>query len=133
MWSLTELRQCKLFTRLFERVHPLCWPILWWSLNRLIRWIYATKPDDVLYETNCWGIITVRYVAPRTDPALYKPRARTFRPLSDPSWGSDLPSNIAEQATLRLAPILPRIRGGGGWPPRGQTEGAFTTLIPNTS
>ena len=132
MWSLTVLRQCKLFTRLFERVHPLCWPILWWNLNRLIRWIYATRPDDVLYETNCWGIITIRYVAPRTDPTLYKPRARTFRPLSDPSWESDLPACLNMPASAALL-ILPRAAGGGGIPRSGMTEGAFATLTPNTS
>ena len=132
MWSLTVLRQCKLFTRLFERVHPLCWPILWWSLNRLIRWIYATKADDVLYETNCWGIITIRYVAPRTDPTLYKPRARTFRPLSDPSWESDLPSNISARETLRLDLFLPRAAGGGGIPRSGMTEGALTSPLDST-
>ena len=144
MWSITVLRQCELFAPLFERVHPLCWPILWWNLNRLVRWLYANTPEDILFETNSWGMITIRYVAPRRDPTLYKPLERTFRPLSDPSWESDLPSNLAALETLRLILFLPRAAGGGGIPRSGMTEGVRrdsdctaiarrTTLTPNTS
>ena len=95
MWSFARLRQCPHFAPIFAKVHPLCWPILWWQLNRLLRWFDRTRPEDVLYSVNRWGFVQVCYVAPRIDPATYKPLPRTFRPLSDPSWDSALPACLA--------------------------------------
>ena len=135
MWSLTVLRNNPHFGRLFDAVHPLCWPILWWQLNRLFRMILADKSLDVLYSVNRWGFITIRHVAKCEDPATYKPPARTFRPLSDPSWESDLPvfaSNLAAFETLRLLPILPCLGGGGGIRLSRMTEGALCSQ-PDTS
>ena len=128
MWSLTRLRQHPHFAPLFGRVHPLCWLILWWQLNGLIRWFETHKPDDVLYSVSPWGLVTIRYVAPRTDPRLYTPRPRTFRVLTDPSWGSDLPACVDPGLAPAHALILPRARGK--WPEG--PEGAIAP-IPNTS
>ncbi|MFN3912981.1 hypothetical protein, partial [Hyphomonas sp.] len=74
------------------------------------------------------GLVTIRYVAPRTDPRLYKPRPRTFRVLTDPSWGSDLPIGVACGLAPAHALILPR--AWEMWPEG--PEGA-PGPIPNTS
>jgi hypothetical protein len=123
MWSFSCLRNNPHYGRLFDRVHPLCWLILWWQLNLLFRKVAADRTLDVLYSVNEWGFITIRYVARCEDPASYKPIPRTFRPLTDASWESDTP-----EAQRNL--ILPRLRGR--WPEG--PEGALPLhLIPNTS
>ena len=129
MWSITRLRQHPHFAPLFAHVYPLCWLVLWWELNRLIRWYETWHPENVLYAVNGWGRVTVHCIVPRPDPRLYKPIPRTFRELSDPSWESDLPANLAlESAEVCLAFILPRLRGR--WPEG--AEGALTPIL-NTS
>ena len=92
----------------------LLWPILWWQLNLVIRWMRDAKVSDVCFQTNAWGFITIRYAAFQPDPSLYRPVEQTFRELSDPSWESNLPANlIPEAAEGRLALILPRKNRGG--------------------
>jgi hypothetical protein len=130
MWSITRLRQHPHFAPLFAHVHPLCWLVLWWELNRLIRWYERYRPENTLYSVNRWGRVTVHCVVPRPDPRLYKPIPRTFRELSDPSWETSLPDNLpVEDLSARHALILPRFTGEVS--PK-VTEGALTP-IPNTS
>ena len=130
MWSITRLRQHPHFAPLFAHVHPLCWLILWWELNRLTRWYETWQPEHVLYAVNGWGRVTVHCIVPRPDPRLYKPIPRTFRELSDPSWETSLPDNLpVEDLSARHALILPRFTGEVS--PK-VTEGALTP-IPNTS
>ena len=130
MWSLTVLRNNPHFGRLFDTVHPLCWPILWWQLNRLFRMILADKSLDVLYSVNHWGFITIRHVAKCEDPATYKPPQRTFRLLTDASWSCSLPACLYIEA--QCAFILPCLGGGGGIPLSRMTEGALCSQ-PDTS
>jgi hypothetical protein len=132
MISLRTFRSNPHFADLFAHVHVICWPILWWQLNALLRWCRREGIPDVLYAVSPWGLITIRHAGTRPG-TFYQPLERTFRPLSEPSWESDLPSNIAALETLRLILFLPRAAGGGGIPRSGMTEGAFATLTPNTS
>jgi hypothetical protein len=136
MWSIARLRQHPHFAPLFAHVHPLCWLILWWELNRLIRWYKTWQPENVLYAVNRWGRVTVHCIVPRPDPRLYRPIPRTFRELSDPSWETHLPANL-ESADLSAlhALILARFTGAsrdqkshGDFPGR-----ESKTLFPNTS
>jgi hypothetical protein len=123
------------FADLFAHVPVICWPILWWQLNALFRWCKREGRPDVLYSVSPWGFITLRHAGDRHDPAAYKPLARTFRPLTDDSWGSDLPfllSDLATLETLRLVFILPRPGGGGGILRSRMSEGALPSP-PNTS
>ena len=130
MWSITRLRQHPHFAPLFAHVHPLCWLILWWELNRLIRWYETWQPENVLYAVNGWGRVTVHCIVPRPDPRLYKPIPRTFRALSDPSWGTSVPTNLAsDDPSIWHTLILSRITGEVS--PK-VTEGALTPT-PNTS
>jgi hypothetical protein len=125
MWSFSCLRNNPHYGRLFDRVHPLCWLILWWQLNLLFRKVAADRTLDLLYSVNEWGFITIRYVARCEDPATYKPIPRTFRPLTDESWSSALPACLEVEAPC--ARILPRMAGKvkeGALPPH---------PIPNTS
>ena len=129
MWSITRLRQHPHFAPLFAHVHPLCWLILWWELNRLIRWYETWHPENVLYAVNGWGRVTVHCIVPRPDPRLYKPIPRTFRELSDPSWETSLPDNLESAPSIWHDFILPRFTGEVS--PK-VTEGALAP-IPNTS
>ncbi len=130
MWSIARLRSHPHFARAFAHVHPLCWLILWWQLNRLLRWFETCRPEDVFYTVNRWGGVTIRLVSDMPGPATYRPLPRTFRPLTDESWSSDVPANLAANESLRLFPILPRCTGEVS--PK-VTEGALFALTPDTS
>ncbi len=132
MPTLTALRTSPHFARLFAFVHVLCWPILWWNLCRFYRWCARENITDALYTINRWGSLTVVRLGDRHDPAAYKPLARTFRPLTDASWGNDMPvfaADLAACETLRLCQTSPAPAGEVA--PKGP-EGALTTT-PNTS
>ena len=70
----------------------------------------------------------------RLEPHTYKPIPRTFRPLTDDSWASDLPASLEGLSPLeaRHDLILPREAGGGGSRLRRESEGALPSA-PNTS
>ena len=116
MRSPTVLRNSPHFGRLFDAVHPFCWPILWWQLNHLFRMILADKSLDVLYSVNRWDFVTIRYIAKCEDLAPYKTPERTFRPLTDASWETDLPANRAAQCSAMLPCCAGEVarRAGGG-------------------
>ncbi|MDP3459303.1 MAG: hypothetical protein Q8S09_08525 [Hyphomonas sp.] len=124
------------FADLFAHVPVICWPILWWQLNALFRWCKREGRPDVLYSVSPWGFITLRHAGDRPDPATYQPLARTFRPLTDDSWGSDLPvfaADLAAFEALRRVPILPCASGGGGSRHRRETEGALPSHSYNST
>ena len=109
MMSISHLSRYPAFARFFAMVHPLFWPILWWQLNRLARYIMDENPGNVLYSVNAWGIVRICYIARGLDPDAYKPLPRTFRPLTDASWESALPACLGSEAPHTL--ILPRTTG----------------------
>jgi hypothetical protein len=132
MPTLSALRNDPQFARLFAFVHVLCWPILVWQLNRFYSWTIREGIHNALYSVNRWGWLTVHYLGDRQDPDAYKPLARTFRPLTDASYASDLPANLSALETLTAVPTLPHEVGGGGISLSEMTEGALPS-IPNTS
>ena len=133
MIPLRALKAHPHYAGLFDHVPKLLWPILWWQLNAMIFWMRDQNITDVCFQTNWWGFITIRYATQAEHPDLYKPIPRVFRELSDPSWESDLPANLAlETAGMCLALILPCESGGGGSLHRRLSEGACA-LTPNTS
>jgi hypothetical protein len=106
MYSIARLRQHPHFAPFFAHVHPLCWLILWWELNRLMRWFKAHGIGNALYSVNEWGFVDIHCVVAKPDPNAYKPAQRTFRPLTDPSWESAVPACLDTEATPEA--ILPR-------------------------
>jgi hypothetical protein len=137
MTSLTDLRQNPHFARFFEAVHPLFWPVVWWTLNAVFREYDASNRTEFLLGITWWGQVHVVYRGDlRADPRAYKPIPRTFRELSDPSWETSLPANLdsADLSALH-ALVLPCEAGAfrdqkshGDFP--GKESG---TLFPNTS
>jgi hypothetical protein len=109
MIPLRALKAHPHYVDLFDEVPFLLWPILWWQLNAMIRWMRDAHVTDVCFQTNWWGFITIRFAAYAEAPDLYKPIPRAFRELSDPSWETSLPANLdsADLSALR-ALILPR-------------------------
>ncbi|MBA3067056.1 MAG: hypothetical protein FP825_01080 [Hyphomonas sp.] len=135
MIPLRALRAHPHYADLFQLVPRLLWPILWWQLNRMIRWMQAEQVIDVLFSTSPWGLITIRYAGYKPDPDLYRPAPRIFRPLNDASWASAVPVEIELRtlsAATRTALFLPREAGGGGIARSAMTEGALTSPL-NTS
>ncbi len=113
------------FADLFAHVHVVCWPILWWQLNALFRWCKRQGIPDVLYSVNAWGFITLRNAGAAFDLTAYKPEFRTFRPLTEAIWGSDLPAC--------LEPLfLPREADGSVSRQRHETEGPLPSQLDST-
>ena len=79
---------------------------------------------------NRWGFLKLVHLGNKHDPNAYKPLARTFRPLTDASYASDLPANLAALETLTAVPTLSRAAGEVA--PKGPAR-ALTPSIPNTS
>ena len=127
MTSLTALRRNPRFARFFEAVHPFFWPVIWWTLNAVFREYDASNRTEFLIGVTWWGQVYVAFRGdPRPDPNTYKPLPRTFRPLTDTGWGSDLPIN------LDASFILPCVRWAGGIAHRAMTELVLPST-PNTS
>ena len=131
MIPFSVLRRQKLFAPLFEHVHPLFWPVLWWSLNRLLRWYGSSGYADILFATTDWGYVYVVYTGDkRPDPDAYTPYTPVRPRWDNPIWATSVPETLAP-AGQRTPPLR---SGGGGSGPRPLTEGASALApIPNTS
>jgi hypothetical protein len=55
----------------------------------------ASNRTEFLIGVTWWGQVYVAFRGDlRPDPLTYTPVQRTFRPLTDVGWGSDLPINL---------------------------------------
>ena len=133
MPTLSALRSSPHFAPLFAHVFVLCWPILVWQINRLFSWSRREGYPNMLYSVSRWGFITIVYLGDREDPDAYKPLARTFRPLTDPGYSSDLPACLATGEILTAASILADELGGGSSRLWRESEGALLSQLINTS
>ena len=135
MIPMRALRANPHFAPLFAHVHALCWPILWWSLNRLLRWYASSGYEEVLYGTTPWGYVYIAYLGDRKpDPSAYRPYVLEKPRWDDACWSTNVPALfLTTRETLRLPPHPPLRSGGGGWPLRGQTEGASALAFLDTS
>jgi hypothetical protein len=80
MVSLHALRNHPKFAPLFADVYVVCWPILWWQLNRLLAFCRREDIADVLDTLSLWGFITVNFTATaRTPPPTSRPREPSAR------------------------------------------------------
>jgi hypothetical protein len=110
MVSLRALRNNPHFAPLFAHVLPFFWPVLWWSLNRLLRWYASAGLEDVLFATTRWGWVEIVCLGDRKpDPAAYRPYTPERPRWDDPVRASDLP------AELRVAPALSRLSAMAVW------------------
>jgi hypothetical protein len=140
MIPMRALRANPHFAPLFAHVHALCWPILWWSLNRLLRWYASSGYEEVLYGTTPWGYVYIAYLGEKKpDPSACRPYELERPRWDDPVWATRVPAQLlalATTETLRPHPHPPLRSGGGGglrslWRSR-LTEGALTSP-PDTS
>jgi hypothetical protein len=130
MVPLTALRQHPRFGRFFAVVHPFFWPVIWWTLNAVFRQYDASNRTEFLLGITWWGQVYIAFEGDlRPDPLTYRPIPRTFRPLTDAGWGSDLPANLEGLSRLEALRdvIFPREAGGGGSLQRCESEGALTS------
>ena len=135
MTPMHALRANPHFAPLFARVHPFFWWVLWWNLNRLLDWFETAGYEEILYSTNPWGFIRIAWLGDKTpDPSAYRPYLLTKPRWDDPVWGTSVPTLfLASAETQRPRPNPPLRSGGGGWPLRGQTEGACSLTVLDTS
>jgi hypothetical protein len=136
MIPLRALKAHPHYADLFDEVPFLLWPILWWQLSAMIRWMRDAHVTDVCFQTNWCGFITIRFATYAEAPDLYQPTPRTFRELIDPSWETSLPANLdSSDLSVWHTLILPRFTGAcrdqkshGDFPGK-----ESMTLFPNTS
>ena len=135
MTPMSALRANPHFAPLFRRVHPLFWWVLWWNLNRLLDWFETAGYEEILYSTNPWGFIRIAYLGDKTsDPSAYRPYELSKPRWDDACWSTNVPMLfLASAETQRPRPNPPPQRGGGGWLLRGQTEGACSLTVLDTS
>ena len=132
MSAFLSIRNYVYFRHLFDAVHPLFWPILYWQLKRAWLCLRRENLNSVLLAVTWWGGVRIvhrgdKIEAPKANPfALTKPR------YDDPVWFTDVPADFLDEAK-RAPLILPRQSGGGGCPHSGQSEGACTLPEPDTS
>jgi hypothetical protein len=138
MVPFRTLRQSPHFARAFAHVHPLFWPVLWWSLNRLLKWYETAGYENVLYSITRFGLIRIAFYGARTpEPGAYQPLTPTRAHWSDPVWATATPAIARALAARDLTPgatfILPRQAGGSicGLCPR--TAGALALPALDTS
>ena len=135
MIPMRQLRSDPTFAPLFRHVHPLCWPILWWSLNRVFLWYDTCGYENVLLAATRWGYVYPAYMGEKKpDPQAWRPYALERPRWDDPVWSTSVP---VTQLTSGTPSILPRAAGGGGsrlspWRSR-ETEGASALTPHNTS
>ncbi len=126
MTPMRALRANPHFAHLFARVHPLCWWVLGWSLNRLLDWYETSGYEEILYETSPWGFIRIAYFGDRTPgPSAYRPYVPERLRWDDPVWSTNVP---VRQLTPAAPSVFPRAAGGGGSALRALTEGACARL-----
>ncbi|MFN7178254.1 hypothetical protein [Hyphomonas sp.] len=135
MIPMRQLRSDPNFAPLFRHVHPLCWWVLWWSLNRIFLWYDTSGYENVLLATTRWGYVYPAYLGQKKpDPSAYKPYELERPRWDDPVWSTNVPTPfLITNETLRPHPHPPLRSGGGGWPHRGQTEGACALTSLDTS
>jgi hypothetical protein len=132
MIPFRSFRSHPYFAPLFAEVHPLCWPILWWSLNRFLKWYGTSGYSDILFHATRWGFIRIAYLGDRLpDPSAYRPYVRARPRFDDLVWESAVPVMLRTLSFEAVRPdatfILPLLRGRCP----GGAEGAFS--LPNTS
>ncbi len=137
MSHFARIRRHPVFAPYFAAVHPFFWPILYWQLSRLIRWMKDENLSGALLGVTWWGQLHVIFPGDKNpDPNTYRPYALSRPRWDDPAWASDVPPCFATFITLealKAALILPRAAGGGGWTRSVQTEGALPSQLLNTS
>ncbi len=134
MIPMRLLRSNPYFAHLFARVHPLCWPILWWSLNRLLKWYETSGYGEILFRTTRWGWVHVAYLGDKIpDPSAYRPYATGMPRWDDPVWESDVPLAVALSSTcIRMDAATAFASSGLNRSERREGARAIA-LIPNTS
>jgi hypothetical protein len=141
MISLRQLRRDPCYAPLFRHVHPLCWWVLWWSLNRFFRWYDTSGYDTLLLATTRWGYVYPAFLGEKKpDPSAWKPYEPERPRWDDPVWSTNVPAPFLALATSETLTMIsnPPLRSGGGgslrslWRSR-LTEGACALTPHNTS
>ena len=91
-----DVMKIPVFARMFEQVHVLFWPVLWFNITRLARWVAENGAPDLLISVTWWGRITVIRTAPPERPL------KPYRPLSDYiDQPTHLPAAVLTRLTVR--------------------------------
>ncbi|MFN7180402.1 hypothetical protein [Hyphomonas sp.] len=134
---MRQLRCDPNFAPLFRHVHPLCWWVLWWSLNRFFLWYDTCGYDNLLLATTRWGYVYPAFMGEKKpDPKAWRPYVLEKPRWDDPVWSTSVPTHfltLAAHEAPRPHPNPPPRSGGGGSRLWRETEGACALAPHNTS
>ncbi len=131
MSTFLSIRNYVYFRHLFDAVHPLFWPVLYWQLKAAWLSLQREKLTSVMLAVTWWGGVRIVYRGDKIETPKHDPLAPLRPRFDDPIWSTRLPACLDTIATSRLFPILPLFTGEVS--PQ-VTEGARPRHpIPNTS
>jgi hypothetical protein len=131
MIPMRQLRSNPHFARLFVHVHPLFWPVLWWSLNRLFKWYDTSGYEEILFGTTRWGYVYVAWLGDkRPDPSAYRRYETRMARWDEPVWESNMPVTLL---TAGAGHDLSRLVDAGGRMQPLHTEPAELSFRIDTS
>jgi hypothetical protein len=109
MSAFLSIRNYVYFRHLFDAVHPLFWPVLYWQLKRAWLCLRRENLNSILLAVSWWGGVRIVHRGDRIETPKANPFALTKPRYDDPVWFTDVPA-----AFLDAPFILPCERGLSG-------------------
>jgi hypothetical protein len=127
MSAFLSIRNYVYFRHLFDAVHPLFWPVLYWQLKRAWLCLRRENLNSILLAVTWWGGVRIVHRGDRIETPKPNPFALTKPRYDDPVWFTDIPA-----AFLDAPFILPCERGLSGIRNRtaispGRNQGLFSS------
>jgi hypothetical protein len=109
MSAFLSIRNYVYLRHLFDVVHPLFWPVLYWQLKRAWLCLRRENLNSILLAVTWWGGVRTVHRGDKIAEVKPNPFALTQPRHDDPVWSTDVPA-----AFLETRFILRRLGGGAG-------------------
>jgi hypothetical protein len=92
MSTFLSIRNYVYFRHLFDAVHPLFWPVLYWQLKAARLSLQREKLTSVMLAVTWWGGVRIVYRGDKIETPSHDPPRTPLRPrFDDPVWSTRLP------------------------------------------
>jgi hypothetical protein len=134
MSTFLSIRNYVYFRHLFDAVHPLFWPVLYWQLKAARLSLQREKLTSVILAVTWWGGVRIVYRGDKIETPKHDPLAPLRPRFDDPIWSTRLPACLDIEATCN-APLSRN--AGACWDQRSHCDRpgkeSGTLLIPDSS
>jgi hypothetical protein len=103
MSAFLSIRNYVYFRHLFDAVHPLFWPVLYWQLKRAWLCLRRENLNSILLAVTWWGGVRIVHRGDRIVEAEPNPFALTKPRYDDPVWSTDVPAAFLDGPSSFLA------------------------------